>query len=293
MLLNGKNIIITGSGRGIGRSVAIACAKEGANLGLIARTLEELTAVKKEINLLNLGIKVEVRTADVTNYGELDDAMKHFNDKLGGFNGIIANAGTSWKSTTHECEPEQFAKVLNVNVLGVFNTFKASYPYLIKDDKKNRARFMITGSAAYHHPMPKFAAYTASKFAVVGLMHSLALEYSREYINFNTILPTMVDTRLLRGKKAGDGNKPPNVLDPEDLNDYYLFIMSDVANKVSNQLIATDDFQQIKKIIAEAPDDKKESWAVFKEYLAEQAPALYKGLRKLRKLAEFILDRSR
>jgi len=58
MLLKGKNVVITGSGRGIGKAVAIACAKEGANIGLTSRTLEQLNKVKQEIDGLDIGVKV-------------------------------------------------------------------------------------------------------------------------------------------------------------------------------------------------------------------------------------------
>ena len=75
------------------------------------------------------------------------------------------------------------------------------------DKFENHCRFIITGSAAYPNAMPQFAAYTATKYATVGLQKEFANEYKRENITFNQILPTMVDTILLRGKKAGDGSK--------------------------------------------------------------------------------------
>ena len=73
MLLKGKNIVITGSGRGIGKAMAIAFAKEGANLGLTSRTLDELNDTKKEIENLGAGVKVVVRTGDITKYEETEE----------------------------------------------------------------------------------------------------------------------------------------------------------------------------------------------------------------------------
>ncbi|GAH86523.1 unnamed protein product, partial [marine sediment metagenome] len=78
---------------------------------------------------------------------------------------------------THEFDNERFANIINVNVLGVFYTFKAAYPYLKKDDKNEKARFVITGSAAYPMGMPKFTAYVAAKYAVVGIQSVLVAEY--------------------------------------------------------------------------------------------------------------------
>ena len=292
MLLKGKNIVITGSGRGIGKEVAKACAKEGANIGLTARTLEELNKSKEEIENLGKGVKISVKTADITKINEVEEAFNHFKDELGMIDGVIANAGASRMGNTHEFDDDRFANIINVNIIGVFNTFKAAYPFLKKDDKKHKAKFVITGSAAFLSPMPKFAAYTASKYAAVGLLKSLAIEYKKENINFIEILPTMVDTRMLRGRKAGDGNKADNVMNPWDLNDYYIFALSDLANKVDNELIITSDIQDVMKIIQKAPADKKEGWETFKTYLEEVSPRLSNDVKKLGKLIEYLISKS-
>ena len=293
MLLKGKNIIITGSGRGIGKAIALACAKEGANVGLTSRTLEELNATKKEIEGLGTGVKVVVRTADITKFNEVIEAFMAFHDELGLFNGVIANAGYSRMWTTHEFINEKFSEILNVNVLGVFYTFKAAYPYMKKDDKNDKARFIITGSEAYPNAPSKLTAYVATKYAVVGMQKAIATEYKRENINFNMVLPTQVDTRLLRGKKAGDGNKPDSVLNPWDLNDFYLFLLCDDANRVDNALMFAWDFNEVKKLLTEAPSGKKENWEVFKDYLRERAPKIYENVKNLGKAVDFIIARSK
>ncbi len=290
MLLKGKTIVITGSGRGIGKSVAIACAKEGANVGLTARTLDELNEVKDEILKLDTEVRVSVKTADVSKYEEIEGAFKAFHEDLGKFNGVIANAGYSRMWNSHEFDSNKFTEIMTVNVSGVFHAFKAAYPYLKKDDKNNKSRFIITGSGAFTTPMPKLAAYTASKYAVVGLQNALALEYKKENINFNMVLPTQVDTRMLRGRNAGDGNKPPNVMNAQELNDYYLFLLSDKANKTDNALIFTNDFGEIRNLLSKAPLVKRENWEVFKPYLEENAPKIYSNVRKLGKLVEFIIN---
>lgn len=292
MLLKGKNIIITGSGRGIGKSVAIACAKEGANIGLISRTLEELEDVRQEILDLNTGVKGITNIADVTKYGEIENAFKNFSRELGQLNGVIANAGYSRMWATHEFDNEKFSQILNVNILGVFYTFKAAYPYMKKDDKKNKARFLITGSEAYPNAPSRLTAYVASKYAVVGMQKAIAAEYKRENVNFNMVLPTQVDTRLLRGKKAGDGNKAAHVLNPWDLNDFYVFLLSDSANRVDNALIFTQDINEVKKLITEAPAGKKENWEVFKDYLEEKAPKIFDSVKNLGKLVDFFIERT-
>lgn len=293
MLLKGKNVVITGSGRGIGKAIAIACAKEGANIGLTSRSLEELNTTKSEIQELGTGVKVVVKPADITKFEEVEEAFQTFHKKLGLLNGVIANAGYSRMWTTHEFLNEKFSEILDVNILGVFYTFKAVYPYLKKDDKKDKARFIITGSEAYPNAPPRLTSYVASKFAVVGMQKSMATEYKRENINFSMVLPTQVDTSLSRGKKAGDGNKPDHYLNPWDLNEYYLFLLSDDANKLDDVLIFVYDFNEVKKLLDEVPSEKKENWAVFKDYLEETAPKVYEKVKNLGKLVDFIITRSK
>ncbi len=293
MLLKGKNIVITGSGRGIGRATAIVCAKEGANIGLTSRTLEQLNNVKKEIEELGTGVKVVVQSGDITKYEEVEEIFRVFHEELGLLNGVVANAGASWMASAHEVPPEKFAMVINANILGVFHTFRAAYPYLKKDNKNDKARFIITGSAVYPSVMGRFSSYTASKYGVVGLQKELATEYKRENIAVNMILPTQVDTKLLRGRRAGDGNKPPGVLDPEELNDYYLFLMSDYANRMNDELIYPSYFEAARKFITEAPGDKKDNWEVFQDYLKEKSPRVYDNVKKLGNLMDFILIRSK
>lgn len=293
MLLKGKNIVITGSGRGIGRAVALACAKEGANIGLTSRTLEQLNNVKKEIEDLDTDVNVVVKNTDITNYAEVEKSFKVFHDELGLLNGVIANAGRSWRANAHEAPPDKFFDVINTNITGVFYTFRAAYPYLKKDDKENKARFLITGSAVYPSVMGGFSSYTASKYGVVGLQRELATEYKRENILVNMVLPMQVDTKMLRGRSAGDGNKAPGVLDPEDLNDYYLFLLSDRANRVNDMLIYPNTFEALKLIIKKAPKEKIENWDTFKIFLEEVSQNMYNEVKKYGKLGEFILNRSR
>ncbi|MFW9824410.1 MAG: SDR family NAD(P)-dependent oxidoreductase [Candidatus Thorarchaeota archaeon] len=293
MLLKNRNIVITGSGRGIGRAVALACAKEGANIGLTSRTLEQLNNVKKEIENLKLGVNVVVKNADITNYSEVESIFKEFHNEMGLFNGVIANAGRSWRASAHEVPLGKFEEVINTNIIGVYYTFKASYPFLKKDDKENKARFIITGSAVYQSVMGGFSSYTASKYGVVGLQRELATEYKRENILVNMILPMQVDTKMLRGRRAGDGNKAPGVLDPEDLNLYYIFLLTDEANSINDELIYPNSFEAMKMILKNAPTEKKENWESFKPYLEDASPNLYNEIKKYGKLGEFVLNRSK
>lgn len=291
MLLKGKNIVITGSGRGIGKEIAKAIAKEGANIGLNSNVPEEIEEVKKEIEDLGLGIKVIAKVADLTIYEEVEKIFKEFHDELGILDGIIANAGYSRMANSHEFDPNIFAQIVNINITGVYYTFRAAYPHLKLDDKNDKARFIVTGSAAFPNVMPKFAAYSASKYGAAGLVMSLAQEYKKENLTINSVLPTQVDTTLLRGRKAGDGNKPAHVMNPWDLNDYYIFLLTSEANRMNGELIYVNEIEDVRKLFDETPADKKESWNVFKDYLEEKSPKIFNNVKKHGKLIEYFLKK--
>ena len=101
-----------------------------------------------------------------------------------------------------------------------------------------------------------------------------------------------VDTKLLRVRRAGDGNKPPSVLDPEDLNVYYVFMMSDASNRIHDRLIYPGDFEKVKKLIDEATTEKKENVDVFNEYLQEKAPKTFESVKKLKALTKHFISLS-
>ncbi len=292
MILKGKNVVITGSGRGIGESIAIACAREGANVGLMSRTLEEITTLRDKINKQYPDVKVVISIADVTNIEELSNAFKKYSEELGELNGVIANAGWSRMGDSHEFDSDKFSAIININILGVFNTFKAAYRYLNMNDKNDKARFITTGSAIYPNIMVKFAAYAASKFGVVGLQKELAIEYKGKNISFNMILPTMVDTRLLRGRKAGDGNKPLGVMSPEELDNYYIFLLSEQANQINNQLIQTSEAQEAIKILEKSSIDKTSDWDSIAPLLQEKSQKSFENVKGYGKLVCFLYSKS-
>jgi len=173
--------------------------------------------------------------------------------------------------------------------MGVYYTFRASYPYLKKDDKKDKARFVVTGSFYFLAAGPLRLPYIIAEYGLVGLIKSLPLEFKKENITFNMVLPTTVDTPLTRGENAEDGNKPSNYLNPWDITDYYLFLLSESANKYNLKLLNTLDFETVKKIISEAPTDKTNNKDEFLEYLKVKNEKVYQKVKGLSKFVEFLL----
>jgi 3-oxoacyl-[acyl-carrier protein] reductase len=291
MILKNKNIVITGSGRGIGKSIALDCAKEGANIGLTSRTVKELYDVKDQIESLDLGVKVSVHEGDITDFDKVKTIFKSFNEDLGPLNGVVANAGWRDSQTSLNYDLNAFHKILDVNLIGVYYTFRASYPHLKLDNKKDKARFIVTGSMHFLHAAPLYLPYTIAKYGVVGLISSLSEEFKRDNITFNMVLPQRIDTFLTRGENAGDENKPPGFLDPSDISDYYVFLLSEMANKYNSKLINTLDFETVKKIIRESPIEKTKDLNTFLEELELKNVKIYRNVKNLSRFIEFLLNR--
>jgi len=271
----------------------LLCAEEGANIGLTSRTIEELNNVKKEIENLGNGTKVAIQTGDMTIYQDVLKVFEVLHNELGQLNGVIANAGWRDSQPSLTYNLEVFRKILELNILGVYYTFRAAYPFLKMDDKKDKARFIITGSQHYTTPAPQFLPYTIAKYGIIGLIHSLSTEFRRDNITFNAVMPTAVDTYLHRGANAEDGNKPDNFLNPWDISDYYLYFLSEYANRSNFELLFTIDFENLKALIREASNDKKENLEAFLGYLEEQKPRLFDKVKKSTKFIEFLLARSK
>jgi len=293
MILKNKNIVITGSSRGIGKHIALLCAKEGANIGLTSRTLGDLNKVKNEIEKMNTGVKVSVHEGDITDLEKVITIFKNFHEDLGPLNGVVANAGWHDSQPSLTYDLNVFRKILDLHIMGVYYTFRASYPYLKKDDKTDNARFVVTGSTYFLANIaatrPLRLPYIIAEYGLVGLIKALYKEFKKENITFNMVLPQTTDTYLTRGEKAEDGNKGPGFLNPWDMSDYYLFLLSEYANKYNFKLLNTFDFELVKKIISEAPTDKKNSIDDFLEYFKVKNEKVYQNVKNLSKFVEFLL----
>ncbi|MFX0069621.1 MAG: SDR family NAD(P)-dependent oxidoreductase [Candidatus Hermodarchaeota archaeon] len=293
MLLENKNIVITGSGRGIGKHIALICAKEGANIGLTSRTLRDLNKVRNEIEEINDRVKVSVHEGDITDLENVKTIFKNFHKDLGPLNGVVANAGWHDTQPSLTYDLNVFRKILEVHIMGVYYTFRASYSYLKMDDKKNKARFVLTGSMYYLSTMaitrPFRLPYIIAEYGLVGLIKSLAREFKKENITFNMVVPQTTDTFLTRGENAEDGNKPSLFLNPWDVSVYYLFLLSEHANTYNFKLLNTFDFEEVKKIISEAPIDRKKNIDVFLKYLEIKNEKVYQNVKNFSKFIDFLL----
>ncbi|MGF9978151.1 3-ketoacyl-ACP reductase [Viridibacillus arvi] len=212
--INGKTALITGGGRGIGRSTAIAFAKNGINIGLIGRTLENLENVVAELK--EYGVKVAIATGDVSNIDEANAAVEKIRGELGAIDILVNSAGISKFGNFLELDPEEWAKIIQVNVMGVYYITRAVLPEMIE---RKTGDIINISSTAGQKGAPVTSAYSASKAAVIALSESLMLEVRKHNIRVSTLTPSTVATDMAVELNLTDGN-PDKVMQPEDIADF-------------------------------------------------------------------------
>ncbi|WP_299986049.1 3-ketoacyl-ACP reductase [uncultured Pontibacter sp.] len=208
--LKGKSALITGAGKGMGRAIAIALAQEGVNVGLLARTTSQLEEVAAEVK--KLGVKASVATADVTDINSVNEAVKAIGTELGPIDILINNAGTAKFGKFLELDPADWENIIRVNLMGVYYVTRAVLPEMIE---RQTGDIINISSTAGQRGAPVTSAYSASKFAVIGLSESLMQEVRKHNIRVSTLTPSTVATELAIELKLTDGN-PERVMQPED-----------------------------------------------------------------------------
>jgi len=193
-MLNNRLALITGGGRGIGRAIALAFAKEGAHVVVAARTLEQVTEVAEEIKHDHGGNALAL-VCDVSDRTSVD---KMFSDLRNGFSGdvdiMVNNAGVAESATLANTTDELWQKHLAINLTGTFYCTRAALPAMLKN---GWGRVINIASIAGKTGAPYISAYSASKHGVMGLTRSLALEVGASGVTVNAICPGYVETEMV------------------------------------------------------------------------------------------------
>ncbi|HEX6715968.1 MAG TPA: 3-oxoacyl-ACP reductase FabG [Pyrinomonadaceae bacterium] len=188
-MLTGKTALITGGGRGIGRAIALALAREGARIAVAARTAEQVEQVAREI--ANGAIALVCDVADPSSvtrmFGEL-------HERAGDADILVNNAGIAESATLVNTTDELWHRHLSINLYGTFYCTRAVLPAMLK---KGWGRVINIASIAGKTGAPYIAAYSASKHGVLGLTRSVALEVAAAGITVNAICPGYVDTEMV------------------------------------------------------------------------------------------------
>ncbi len=208
--LNGKNALVTGAGKGIGRAIAIALAKEGVNLAIMARTQKDLEILSDELR--NGGVKVSILTADVGDMHAVDDAVEKAMQEIGNIDILVNNAGIANLGKFLEIAPADVERMIRVNLLGVYYTTRAVLPSMIE---RKTGDIVNISSTAGLRGSATTAAYSASKFGVFGLSESLMQEVRKHNIRVTAMAPSTVVTQLAHESNLITGDEE-RVMHPED-----------------------------------------------------------------------------
>lgn len=208
--LKGKVALVTGAGKGIGKAIALALAKEGVHVGLIARTSRDIDSVANEIK--SFDVKAIAVPADVSKMEEGNMAVDNIQSALGPIDILVNNAGIATFGKFLEIEPTVWEDMIRVNLFGVYYTTRAVLPQMIE---RKTGDIINISSTAGRSGSPVTSAYSASKFAVFGLSESLMQEVRRHNIRVTAMAPSTVVTDLANSANLITGD-PEKVMHPED-----------------------------------------------------------------------------
>jgi len=255
-----KTVFITGAAKGQGRGVALAFAKEGANI--IAFDLgekinypsynkssnEDLENLKQEI--LALDGKVEIFTGDVRKAEDIKYAVENGVKSFGSIDILFSNAGICAYGTSHELTEEEWDAMIDINLKGSWLTSKYVIPYLIKQQK---GVIIYNSSVGGLRGMNRISHYAASKHGLVGLTKSQAIELAPYNIRVISIHPTGVNTPMNDGLAEMEGLIPIEIaersagnllpvpwIEVEDVADSVLFLASDKARFITGSQYVLD-----------------------------------------------------
>jgi len=239
--LKDRVAIVSGAAAGIGRAAAKRLATEGAKIEIL--DIKDATEAVDEIRAA--GGEANAQVCDVTNLGQIDQAVAAIDRRHGRVDILINNAGLlSGRTPWHELTYEEMNRFVQVNYLGYFNVSKAIYPLL---KKSRHGRVINVASRTYFLANPGQMAYVASKGAVMGMTRVMAKELGEEGITVNAVAPGMVATpgTMTHSNEEAFNRVMMNQaikkrVTPEHFAGLIAFLASDDAEMITGQLILCD-----------------------------------------------------
>lgn len=247
--MNKQRVLVTAGASGIGQAIVEAFAAQGAQVIVCDIDEAGLAALEETVP----GVRTTV--CDISSRAEIEQMMARAIHSLGGLDVLVNNAGISGPTLpTDQLDPNDWEKVVQVNLTGTFNVTRLAIPHL----KQSQAGVIINmSSAAGRFGYPNRIAYATSKWGIVGFTKTLSIELGEYGIRANAILPGAVDgprfQSVLAGRAQVSGKSPDDVtrealttqslkhlVDPRHIADLAVFLASDSGRSISGQILPID-----------------------------------------------------
>ena len=238
----GKVAVVTGASRGIGRAIALELARKGAMVvinynGSEERAQEVQKCIEEE------GNEAAIMQCDVSDFQACEAFFKKVIEQFGRLDILVNNAGISQSTSFYNYQPEEFQKIVDLNVTAVFNCSQAAAKIM---KEQGGGVILNTSSMVSIYGQPSGCGYPASKFAVNGLTKSLARELGCDNIRVNAVAPGITRTDMVAALPEAV-IKPliatiplGRVGEPEDIANAFLFLASDMASYVTGEILSVD-----------------------------------------------------
>lgn len=233
MLLEGRVVVVTGAGRGIGRAIALTCAQAGADVVLASRTRSELEAVADEVN--EMGQRASVVVADISDPAHVNRLVSEALHRFGNIDILVNNAGIDISKPIVDFSLEDWNRTIEINLTGVFLCTKAVLEHMID---RRKGKIINIASGAGLRGGPGKAAYSASKGGVIAFTQALAGEVRDFGIQVNVICPGPINTQMTAAQRGQDSPfDKSDFMEPEEVAGAALFLASDYSGRMNAQIM--------------------------------------------------------
>ena len=209
--LRDKTALITGGGRGLGKATAVALAQEGVSIAITGRNEANLMTTVAELQ--ELGIKAIYAVFNVGNYDSVKEGIKSIMDTMGHIDILVNNAGIAGVGSFLEMPVSEWEQMIQTNLMGMYYVTKEVLPKMVE---RSSGDIVNIASTAGLNGNPNVSAYSASKFAVVGMSESLMKEVRKHNIRVITMTPSTIESDMTIGLGFAKKGSEENTLQPSD-----------------------------------------------------------------------------
>jgi 3-oxoacyl-[acyl-carrier protein] reductase len=238
MRLEGKNALITGAAQGIGKSVALGMASEGANVAISDVNLDLAEKTAKEVQAL--GVKSVAIQLDVSDQDSVSRAIRTFADEFSSLDVLVNNAGITKDTVLLRMKEADWDAVININLKGSFLCMKEAVKVMAK---QRYGKIISISSVVAFMGNPGQANYSSSKAGLIGLTKTVAREYAARGIRVNAVAPGFIQTAMTDALSDSVKDEMKKAIplnefgSPEDVSSAVTFLASEEADYITGQVI--------------------------------------------------------